>query len=94
MLVALWGTRAEKNFEVGSILEEVPLWWRTGEREETVDIEEIKRALDGVFEREVRAVDAAEKLKEVAAYCEELLEGLGYEFKRISRRSGSEAHRP
>ena len=59
-----------------------------------MDIEEIKRALDGVFEREIRTVDAAEKLKDVVAYCEELLEGLGYEFKRFSRRSGSEAHRP
>lgn len=59
-----------------------------------MDVEEIKRALDGVFEREVRTVDAAEKLKEVVAHCEELLEGLGYEFKGANRRSGSEAHRP
>ena len=75
-------------------MREVPLWWRPGVREETVDVEEIKRALDGVFEREVRTVDAAEKLKEVVAHCEELLEGLGYEFKSANRRSGSEAHRP
>ena len=50
-----------------------------------MDIEEIKRALDRVFERELRAVDAAEALKEVVAHCEELLEGLGYELRGGSR---------
>jgi hypothetical protein len=59
-----------------------------------MDVSEIKLALDKVFENEFRAVDAAEKLKEVMDYCEELLEGLGYELrKRESRRGGSEAHR-